>query len=115
MEREAAPEPVSDHEDEGALWRQYLAGRDAALRAKLIERYLPAVHKIAAYVYSKRGPQAPEFADYLQWARLGMIEAFERYDPGRAAAFLPLAGYRLRRAILPGLHRAPQEAPQAAP
>ncbi len=114
MEREAAPEPVSDHEDEGALWRQYLAGRDAALRAKLIERYLPAVHKIAAYVYSKRGPQAPEFADYLQWARLGMIEAFERYDPGREAAFLTFAGYRIRGAILNGLDRATEGAAQWA-
>jgi RNA polymerase sigma factor for flagellar operon FliA len=114
MEREGAPEPVTEHEDEAALWRQYVAGRDAGLRAKLIERYLPAVHKIAAYTYARRGPQAPQFADYLQWARLGMLEAFERYDPGREASFLTFAGYRIRGAILNGLDQASEGAAQWA-
>src|SRR6266446_1292714 len=115
MEREAAPEPVTEHEDEAALWRQYVARRDdAGLRARLIERYLPAAQKIAAYAYSKRGPQSPEFADYLQWARLGMLEAFERYDPGREASFLTFAGYRIRGAILNGLDHASEGAAQWA-
>lgn len=114
MEREGVPEHGAQREEEAALWRQYLAGRDAALRGKLIERYLPAAQKIAAYAYSKRGPQAPEFADYLQWARLGMIEAFDRYDPEREASFLTFAGYRMRGAILNGLERATEGAAQWA-
>jgi len=114
MERKAAPEPLPEHEDETALWRQYVAGRDAALRAKLIERYLPVAQRIAAYVFSRRGPQAPEFADYLQWARLGMIEAFDRYDPAREASFVTFAGYRIRGAILNGLDHATEGAAQWA-
>jgi RNA polymerase sigma factor for flagellar operon FliA len=114
MEPEAGPERVSGDEDEGALWRRYVAGRDAGLRARLIERYLPAAQKIAAHAYSKRGPQAPQFADYLQWARLGMLEAFERYDPAREASFVTFAGYRIRGAILNGLDQASEGAAQWA-
>jgi len=103
-----------EREEEAALWQAYLARRDAALRAQLIERYLPEVHKLAAYAYARRGPQAPEFSDYLQWARLGLMEAFDRYDPAREAAFMTFAGYRIRGAILNGLERATERAAQWA-
>src|SRR6266704_2375421 len=91
-------EPSPDLEEEAALW----------------QRYLPTAQKLAAYAYSRRGPQAPEFADYLQWARLGMIEAFDRYDPKREASFVTFAGYRIRGAILNGLERATEGAAQLA-
>src|SRR5258708_35994595 len=107
-------EPSPDLEEEAALWQRYVADRDPVLRAKLIERYLPTAQKLAAYAYSRRGPQAPEFADYLQWARLGMIEAFDRYDPKREASFVTFAGYRIRGAILNGLERATEQAAQHA-
>ncbi|MFL6573086.1 MAG: sigma-70 family RNA polymerase sigma factor [Burkholderiales bacterium] len=103
-----------EREDESALWQTYLASRDAALRAKLIERYLPEVHKLAAHAYARRGPHSPEFGDYLQWARLGLVEAFDRYDPAREAAFMTFAGYRVRGAILNGLERATEGAAQWA-
>src|ERR1051326_4750559 len=72
-----------EREEEAALWQASLAGRDAVLRGRLIERYLPEVHRIAAHAYARRGPQAPEFDDYLQWARLGPIAAFDRHGPAR--------------------------------
>ena len=103
-----------EREDESALWQTYLASRDAGLRAELIERYLPEVHKLAAYAYARRGPQSPEFGDYLQWARVGMIEAFDRYDPGREASFMTFAGYRIRGAILNGLEQATEGSAQRA-
>src|SRR6266480_421439 len=107
-------EPSPELEEEAALWRRYLEDRAPALRAKLISRYLPTAHKLAAYTYSRRGPQAPEFADYLQWARLGMIEALDRYDPKREASFTTFASYRIRGAILNGLERASEGAAQYA-
>src|SRR5262249_3296131 len=57
---------------------------------------------------------APEFADYLQWARVGLLEAFERYDPQREASFVTFAGYRIRGAILNGLEHASESAAQWA-
>src|SRR5258708_33572734 len=107
-------EPSPDLEEEAALWQRCVADRDRVLRAKLIERYLRTAQKLAAYAYSRRGPQAPEFADYLQWARLGMIEACDRYDPKREASFVTFAGYRIRGAILNGLERATEGAAQLA-
>jgi RNA polymerase sigma factor for flagellar operon FliA len=107
-------EPSPDLEEEAALWQRYLAERDPVLRVRLITRYLATAHKIAAYAYSRRGPQAPEFADYVQWARLGMIEAFDRYDPKREASFVTFATYRIRGAILNGLERATEGAAQLA-
>src|SRR5437879_10273558 len=95
-----AQEPSPDLDEEAALWRSYIADRDPLLRAKLLERYLPTAQKLAAYAYSTRGPQAPEFADYLQWARLGMIEAFDRCDARRQASFVACAGSRIRAALL---------------
>jgi len=103
-----------EREEEAALWQAYLAGRDAVLRGRLIERYLPEVHRIAAHAYARRGPQAPEFDDYLQWARLGLIEAFDRYEPAREASFMTFAGYRIRGAILNGLEHATEGAAQWA-
>ena len=72
------------------------------------------MHKLAAYAYARRGPQAPEFADFLQWARLGLMEAFDRYDPAREAAFMTFAGYRIRGAILNGLEHVTEGAAQWA-
>src|SRR5262245_1782946 len=103
-----------DHAEEAALWQAYLARRDPALRAQLIERYLPEAHRLAAYAYARRGPQAPEFDDFLQWARLGLMEAFDRYDPAREAAFMTFAGYRIRGAILNGLEHTTEGAAQWA-
>ena len=110
MALQSSPEPA----DEAALWERYLAERDPTLRASLIERYLPTAHKIAAYSYARRGPQAAEFCDYLQWARLGMIEAFDRFDPRREASFITFATYRIRGAILNGLEHATESAAQHA-
>src|ERR1043165_878196 len=80
-----------EREEEAALWQAYLAGRDAVLRGRLIERYLPEVHRIAAHAYARRGPQAPEFDDYLQWARLGLS------GPPRPAAQRPAPPASARR------------------
>jgi hypothetical protein len=42
--------------------RTYLASRDAVLRGRLIERYLPEVHKLAAHAYARRGRSRPSSA-----------------------------------------------------
>jgi RNA polymerase sigma factor FliA len=103
-------QPQSDEESE--LWRAYAASRDAGLRIRLIERHLNTAQKIAAYLYARRGDRAAEFDDYLQYARLGLIEALDRYDPSREASFATFASYRIRGAVLNGLERASERAAQ---
>src|ERR1051326_8579392 len=101
-----------EREEEAALWQAYLAGRDAVLRGRLIERYLPQVHSIAAHASARRQPQSPEFDDYLRWARFAGLEAFDPYEPAREASFMTFAGYRIRGAILNVLEHATEGAAQ---
>ncbi|HET6507599.1 MAG TPA: SigB/SigF/SigG family RNA polymerase sigma factor [Baekduia sp.] len=56
---------------------------DPALRAALVERYLPLARRLA------RRYQRPEepFDDLMQVASLGLVKAIDRFDPSRDVAF----------------------------
>src|SRR4051794_6173870 len=58
---------------------------------------------LAATMYSRRGGLVVDFGDYLQFATLGLIEAIDRYEPGRGVPFAAYAGLRIRGAILNSL------------
>jgi RNA polymerase sigma-B factor len=61
--------------------------RREAVRAELIERCLPLAEHIARK-FSGRGES---FEDLLQIARVGMLAAVDRFDPGHGATFLSFA------------------------
>lgn len=86
-------------EDERALWQQFAAARDAALRDLLIERYLPLCRAIAAGLYGRRIADDADFADYMQYATLGLIEAVDSFDWTRGVQFNTFATYRIQGAI----------------
>lgn len=100
--------------EELRLWERHRSDPDGNAKEALIERYLPVAKKIAAALYGQRHDASVEFADYLQCARLGLLEAVERYDPRRGASFETYASYRIRGAILSGLDRATEVASQKA-
>jgi RNA polymerase sigma factor FliA len=105
----------SVHDDEErVLWEKFLAGRDPALRAKLIQRYLGTVQHIAASLFARRPREELEFADYLQYGRVGLIESVDRFDPAHGAAFTTYAGYRIRGAILNGIERSTEMTAQGS-
>jgi RNA polymerase sigma factor FliA len=93
--------PVSS--EELALWRSLREERDEGARATLIERYLPYAKMVAAMMYGQRVNLEDEFADYLQMARLGLLEAIDRYDPDAGAQFKTFAARRVRGAVLDGI------------
>jgi len=101
-------------EEEAALWNRYLSSHDAAARKLIIERHLITAQKVAAMVYAGRYDDSVEFGEYLQFARLGLLEAIERYDPAREASFATFATYRIRGAILNGIERLSELATQKA-
>lgn len=101
------PEP-SDEE----LWLRYVADREAGVRHTLVRRYLDLARKIAASLYAQRVDNSVDFQDYLQYARVGLLESIDRYDPAREAAFPTYATYRIRGAILNGLERATEHTAQ---
>jgi RNA polymerase sigma factor for flagellar operon FliA len=106
-ERVGAPTP-----EEREVWRLYVEARTPERRGLLIERYLSCAHKIAAFLYSRRHDNTVEFADYLQLARVGLVEAIDRFDPSFDVNFETFASYRIRGAVLNGIHRYSEKSSQ---
>jgi RNA polymerase sigma factor for flagellar operon FliA len=95
-----------------ALWTQFTQGRARGLRARLIECYLQLAHVAAAKFFRQRPDNAVSFSDYLQYARLGLVEAIDGFDPLREASFETYSSYRIRGAMLNGLARESEMAAQ---
>lgn len=85
------------------LWEAYSASRDPQARGELIEHYLPFAKIVAAKVFGLRSGTATRFEDCLQYARVGLIEAIDRYDVSRGVPFEAYSTARIRGAILNGL------------
>jgi RNA polymerase sigma factor for flagellar operon FliA len=96
-------EGVGGCQDEASLWRTYKECRDPGVRVELISRYMQTAQRIAASMYARRPFSELEYADYLQYARVGLIESIDRYEPGRGASFETYAGHRIKGAILNGI------------
>jgi RNA polymerase sigma-B factor len=69
------------------LLERYHASRDPALREELVHRYLGFAKGLALRY---RGTSEPP-DDLMQVASLGLVNAIDRYDPGRGAPFRAFA------------------------
>jgi RNA polymerase sigma factor FliA len=94
------------------LWERFTESRALHLRGLLIERYLPLARNAAARYYRLRADDSVPFEDFLQYARIGLVEAIDDYDPGREASFETYSSYRIRGAMLNGLGRESEVAAQ---
>ncbi|MGM9486041.1 sigma-70 family RNA polymerase sigma factor [Ideonella sp. YS5] len=92
-------------QDERALWIAWRVSRDEAARQTLLSMHLPYARVIAAMTFAQRTTDEIDFDDYLQLARIGMLEAFDRYDPLAGAQFRTYASRRMRGAVLDGIAR----------
>ena len=52
------------------------------------------------------------FADYFQYACVGLVEAVDRFEPDRPVLFETFATYRIRGAVLNGLAKESELAAQ---
>jgi RNA polymerase sigma factor for flagellar operon FliA len=87
-----------------ADWHAYAEdGRSGAQRERLAHRYLPFARILAAKMYANRTHSEVEFDEYLQYARVGLMEALDRFDPARGFKFETFAASRINGAILNGL------------
>ena len=89
--------------DVAVLWESFHASRDPGVREQLIARYAVVARTIAATLFRGRPDDTVPFDDYLQYARVGLIESIDRYDVMRGASFESYASYRIRGAVLNGL------------
>jgi RNA polymerase sigma factor for flagellar operon FliA len=109
-----ANEPGSVRASEQALWLAWRQGGDAAARERLIHLHLEFARILAGKLYARRPTNDVEFAEYVQLASLGLIEAVDRYDPGQGASFRTYASHRIQGAILSGLEASTERARQLA-
>ena len=89
--------------DSALLWAQCRGG-DAAARCALIERYSPLAARVA------RGMNVPVGAvagrdDLESAARIGLIDAVDRFQPERGVPFEGYATVRIRGAVLDEVRR----------
>ena len=100
--------------DELLLWRRLRGAADASARGQLLELHMPYARVLAATLYAKRFHDEIEFADYLQLASIGLLEAMDRFDPDRGAQFRTFASRRMRGAVLSGIERLTEKQQQIA-
>lgn len=84
------------------LWDAYLTYGDVNSKSSLVESYLPLVKRAVARVR----PFLPDFVqedDLVGYGFVGLLEAIDRFEPGKGAPFEAYAVKRIQGSILDGL------------
>ena len=82
-----------------ALWARYKDEVDTDARDELILNYSPLVKYVAGRLASSL-PQTVDTADLISYGIFGLIDAIEKFDPGRAIKFETYAIARIKGAII---------------
>ncbi len=80
-------------------YKQDTQGVDGKLRDQLIMDYAPLIRFVAQRV-AARLPSNIEIDDLISAGVIGLMDAIEKYDPGRDNKFKTYAEFRIRGAIL---------------
>jgi len=89
--------------DTAQLWARCRAG-DASARSQLIERYLPLARNLSRRVRAV-GTAVTDGDDLISAAFIGLIDAVDRFEPGRGVPFEAYASLRIRGAMIDELRR----------
>ena len=116
MESPGAEFPLdgSDPDRDRALWREFVQERTRHSREALVTRYIALARVMAAKVFQRRVDNSVPFADYLQYARVGLVEAIDAFDPERSVPFEAFSSFRIKGAILNGIASESELAAQRA-
>jgi RNA polymerase sigma factor for flagellar operon FliA len=92
--------------EEAGLWRIWTGRRDASARNALVSRHQAWARLVARDVYAKTRWKQADWADYVQNAMIGLLEAVDRFDPEQGVEFRTYARHRVRGAVFNGLRDA---------
>jgi RNA polymerase sigma factor for flagellar operon FliA len=81
------------------LWREYKTESAPSARERLILHYSPLVKFVAGRVAAGL-PQSIEQADLVSYGIFGLIDAIDKFDPGRGFKFETYAISRIKGAII---------------
>ena len=101
-------------DEEARLWSAWRVHGDLKARARLIELHIEFARIVAARLYARRFSDEVEFDEYLQMARVALIESIDRYEAGGEATFRTFASHRVHGAVLSGLEAMTERARQIA-
>ncbi len=87
------------------LWEQYRRQADPETRAALLSQHVGLVHHVARPIAARVG-DAVSYEDLVGAGMLGLVQAFESFDPGREVAFSTYATQRIRGSVLDELRAA---------
>lgn len=87
------------------LWERWATRRDGAARDALVLMHAPWARLVARDIFLRVHPNDVEWAEFVQNATLGLIEATDRYDPARGVEFRTFARHRVRGAVFDGLRQ----------
>lgn len=80
-------------------WRLYNKHKTPEFRRNLLDKYVPLVRNVATRM-AMGFPKSVELNDLISTGVIGLIEAFNHYDPDRGVKFETYAVPRIRGAIL---------------
>ena len=78
-----------------AVWESYKKSLDPITRDSLLKEYLPLVRNVASRM-AIGFPKSVEYNDLVNTGVIGLIEAFNNYDPERGVKFETYAVPRIR-------------------
>lgn len=81
------------------VWENYKRTLDPQTRDRMLNQYLPLVKNVASRM-ALGFPKSVELHDLINTGVIGLIEAFNNFDPGRGVKFETYAVPRIRGAIL---------------
>jgi RNA polymerase sigma factor for flagellar operon FliA len=84
------------------LWRRFKDSGDKDARDRLVLQYSPLVKYVAGRVRSGL-PSSVDQADLVSDGVIGLMDAIDKFDPGRGLQFQTYAVSRIRGAIVDGL------------
>ena len=90
---------MAGEQDSRSLWLEYRRTHDKVLRDRLIVAYAPLVKYVAGRLGSGL-PAHVDDGDLVSYGLLGLIDAIERFDPGRDIKFETFAMARIKGSII---------------
>lgn len=81
---------MENYQAEPELFEAYQAKRDPELRSNLVSRYFPLVVSLAKHFYGK-----DSLDDLTQVGTIGLLKAFDAYDPKRNVLFSTYAAHHI--------------------
>jgi RNA polymerase sigma factor for flagellar operon FliA len=93
------PEPdAAERRSVRELWDEYKSTGASSARDLLVLEYAPYAKRIAEHL-GRRLPSV-DTADLVSWGIVGLIDALDKFDPGRGSKFESYAVSRIRGAII---------------